>query len=160
MNCSPVSSDLLPEELKNNAVMNPSSLSTLEILQVILKQQELLRKDSAAQYFWIWLCYHSLTMLRQLDDYNKSVITSSLESCWVWCSPSRTDPTTSGPWMGKPALSTFPPAARTHLSCTNISIDPTTQWDGTEKQKTKPVAHWSLPQELLEPVVCCFPWSQ
>lgn len=81
MNCSPVSSDLLPEELKNNAVMNPSSLSTLEILQVILKQQELLRKDSAAQYFWIWLCYHSLTMLRQLDDYNKSVITSSLESC-------------------------------------------------------------------------------
>lgn len=49
MNWSPVSSDLLPGELKNSAVMNPSRLSTLEILQVILKQRELLRKDSAAQ---------------------------------------------------------------------------------------------------------------
>lgn len=45
MNCSLVSSDLLPGKLKNTAIMNPSSFPAVEILQVTLTQQQLLRKD-------------------------------------------------------------------------------------------------------------------
>lgn len=73
MNCSLVSSDLLPGKLKNSAIMNPSSFSTVEILPVTLTQQELLRKNPAFGYgsaITAWLCY-PVGWSQQISSFGK-----------------------------------------------------------------------------------------